>query len=318
MLVVGANLALDRTLRVGRLVPGHVARPDPVTVTPGGKSVNVLRAARAHGVHATLVANLPGRGGQSVHEQLAAEGHTVVPVPTAGEVRCAVIVVEDDGRVTVLNEPGPALSATDAAGLLSALETAASTGEHRVVVASGSLPPSADPATYATVVSVARRHGMLAVIDAARDALDHVLPAGPDVVSPNLAEAEALLYGRPDEAVEAAGDDVLDRAERAALALQARGARAALVSAGRHGLAGADEAGTFRTGAPSVREVNPIGAGDALVAGVAVALERGATLRDAVTLGVATAAASVAHPLAGGVDGRALADALEQLHRDVA
>jgi fructose-1-phosphate kinase PfkB-like protein len=159
---------------------------------------------------------------------------------------------------------------------------------------------------------------MLAVVDAAREALDQVLPAEPDVVSPNLAEAEALLYGRPDEAVEAAGVDVLDRAATAALALQARGARAALVSAGRHGVAGVDEAGTFRLGAPAVTEVNPIGAGDALVAGVAVALERGSTLREAVTLGVATATASVAHPLAGGVEPDALAAALEQLRREVA
>jgi fructose-1-phosphate kinase PfkB-like protein len=159
---------------------------------------------------------------------------------------------------------------------------------------------------------------LITVLDAAREALEHALPAEPDLVSPNLAEAEALLTGRQDEAVEPEGDDVLERAEVAARALRERGARAAVVSAGRHGLAVAEGAGSFVVRAPRVPEVNPIGAGDSLVAGLAVALERGATLRRAVAEGVATAAASVAHPLAGGVDAVVLAELMHRVEEAVA
>jgi fructose-1-phosphate kinase PfkB-like protein len=102
--------------------------------------------------------------------------------------------------------------------------------------------------------------------------------------------------------VEPEGDDVPDRARAAALALRERGARAAVVSAGRHGLALADTDGSVLVAAPVVAEANPIGAGDSLVAGLAAALESGAGMREAVRIGVATAAASVASPLAGGVD----------------
>jgi sugar/nucleoside kinase (ribokinase family) len=42
--------------------------------------------------------------------------------------------------------------------------------------------------------------------------------------------------------------------------------------------------------------VNPVGAGDAMVAGVAVALERGQSLPAAVRYGIATAADSVRRP----------------------
>jgi 6-phosphofructokinase 2 len=79
-----------------------------------------------------------------------------------------------------------------------------------------------------------------------------------------------------------------------------------MVSAGRHGLAGADADGTFWVAAPVVDEVNPVGAGDALVGGTCVGLERGLPLRAAAGHGVATAAASVAHPLAGALDPAAL------------
>ena len=47
---------------------------------------------------------------------------------------------------------------------------------------------------------------------------------------------------------------------------------------------------------------NPIGAGDALVVGLGVALERGEPLDGAVALGLATAAASVETAKAGDID----------------
>lgn len=331
MLVLGANLALDRTLRIARLVPGHVQRPESAVATAGGKSVNVLRAAAAHGVRGTLVANLPGRAGGLLAELLQDEGHDVVPVRTAGEARTAVIVLEADGRVTVLNEPGPELSPSDAAALLSALATALTAGVgalgpahpppargSRVLVASGSLPPRAADDTYAQVVELGHRHDRLVVVDAARAALAGALAAGPDVVSPNLAEAESVLWGRPDESVEPSGDGVRGRALDAAVALRGRGARAALVSAGRHGLAGADAAGAFWLPAARVGEVNPVGAGDALVGGLAVGLEGGLPLREAAAVGVATAGASVAHPLAGGVEPAVLGSLLGTLRWEAA
>jgi 1-phosphofructokinase family hexose kinase len=313
MLVLGANLALDRTLRIARLVPGHVQRPESAVATAGGKSVNVLRAVAAHGVGATLVANLPGRAGGLLAELLHDEGHDVVPVRTAGEARTAVIILEADGRVTVLNEPGPELSPSDAAALLAALATALAAGLDapaagpRVLVASGSLPPGAADDTYARVVELGHRNHRLVVVDAARDALAGALAARPDVVSPNLAEAESVLWGHPDESA-------LD----AATALRERGARAALVSAGRHGLAGADAAGAFWLPAARVGEVNPVGAGDALVGGLAVGLEAGLPLREAAAVGVATAAASVAHPLAGGVEPAVLRSLLGTLRWEAA
>jgi 1-phosphofructokinase family hexose kinase len=300
MLVLGLNLGVDRSLRLERLLPGHVQRPRSVEVTAGGKSVNVCRASRAHGVRPRLVANLPGRGGAFVGELLAAEGHDVRAVATDGEARSQVILIEDDLRITVLNEPGPPLSVRDRERLLAAF------GEeldgHRVATASGSLPPETPEGTYGEVVALARAEGAITIIDATRDALRACLPFEPDVVTPNLAEAEAALHGVAHEAVEAEGADAPAAAVAAARSLCDAGARAALVTVGRHGVGGADADGGFWVAAPSVREVNPVGAGDSFVAGLAVALERGDDLRAAVLCAVATASASVATPLAGEVD----------------
>jgi len=306
MLVLGANLAIDRTLRMDQLRPGHVQRPRSAQMSAGGKSVNVCRASAAHRVRPRLVANLPGVLGSYVGDLLAAEGHDVVRVATAGEIRSATIILEDDGRTTVLNEPGPDLSAADREALLAAVRSCL--GGTDVVVMSGSLPPGTSPDLYADVVTLARRHGQRTVVDAAREALAAVLAAGPDVVTPNLGEALevlAIVTGSPapaGESVEPDSDDVPRDAAAAARALVAAGARAALVTAGRYGVAGADADGSFWVQAPVVVEVNPIGAGDSFVAGLAAALEAGAGLREATLVAVATGSASVATPVAGHVD----------------
>ncbi len=299
MLVVGANLAIDRTLFVDRLELGHVQRPRRAEVTPGGKAVNVCRAAAALGVRARLVANLPGRFGALVGDLLAEEGHDVHRVPTAGEIRGAVIVIEDDRRVTVLNEPGPPLRTEGVRQLRQAVQDEIT--NHRIVVVSGSLPPEAPADLYGTITALAQAAGAQIIVDAARDALRMCLPYKPNLVAPNLAEAHAVLGGHGNEAVEA-DHDAPAQATEAATALRHAGARAAVVTAGRHGVAGADESGTFWVDAPSVDVVNPIGAGDAFTAGLAVALERGADLREAVPFAVAVGSASVAHPLAGALD----------------
>jgi 1-phosphofructokinase family hexose kinase len=238
--------------------------------------------------------------GELVGDMLAAEGHDVRRVATAGEARSQIIVIEDDARVTVLNEPGPLLSPPDLAGVLSALRE--ELPGQRVAVASGSLPPGVPDDVYGRVVELARAAGALTVVDAARAALRACLPFQPDVVTPNLAEASAALSGSAEEAVEAGGDNPRLAALDAARALRGAGARAALVTVGHHGVAGAAADGCFWIAAPAVTPVNPIGAGDSFVAGLAAALERGDGLREATIAAVATGSASVAHPLAGGVD----------------
>ena len=153
---------------------------------------------------------------------------------------------------------------------------------------------------------------MVAVVDANGPPLAAALAAEPDFVTPNIAEAEKLLLGRADEMVEA-GDpaEVRQRAVAAAMGLSRRGTH----SDRRHGRRGRRRACrrvASRNGHPARRvEVrNPIGAGDALVGGLCVALERGESPGDAVTSGLATAAASVETAKAGAIDpGRARSSA---------
>ena len=301
MLIAGPNLTIDRTLTIPALRPGEVLRFDDVAVTPGGKGVNVARVAQALGAPALLVGFTPGHTGEACARMLADEGVALRAVPASGELRSTAVVLEHGGRVTVFNEPGPRIDDGDWARYAAAVADALA--GHRVLACSGSAPPGTPPGAYAELAALARSRGVVAIVDATGPLLAEAVAGGAELVTPNLGEAESLLHGRADEAVEHEDPaEARRRAAQAAAELRRRGAAAALVTAGSAGAALADGDGVVWHPAPQVPVRNPIGAGDSVVGGLAVALERGTTLRAAVAAGLATGAASVETAKAGAID----------------
>lgn len=309
MVIAGPNLTIDRTLSGATLRAGEVLRFS-AEAGPGGKGLNVARGAQALGAPALLVAFLPGRTGAAVGELIGDEGISLRGVRCGGEVRSTTVVLEPGGRSTVLNEHGPGISPDDWERLEAEVRDALA--DHRVLVCSGSLPPGAPPDAYARLTHAAHEHDATAIVDGSGPVVAAALASAPDLVTPNLAEAEAALgAGDGTEPVDVP-PDARPRAEAAAAGLLGGGARAALVTAAAAGAALATPDGVRWLAAPAVHVRNPIGAGDALVAGLAAALERGASLLDAARAGVAAGAACVEHPRAGRLDAARAAELLER------
>jgi 1-phosphofructokinase family hexose kinase len=299
LVVATPNLTLDRTLAIDELRPGEVLRFDSATVTAGGKGVNVARVARALGRRAVVVTFAPGHTGAAAVELARDEGLEVDAVLVPGEVRSAAIVLERSGRVTVLNEPGPELPA-DAWDAFEDV-VASAVRDARALVCSGSLPPGAPVDAYARLTRLAA--GSLTLVDAAGDVLAAALDAGPDVVTPNLAEAEGALGRAAPDGVQPSREEARARALAAARERAGRGPRVAVVTAGEAGVAVArrGEEPVWHD-APRVMVRNPVGAGDSFAAGLALALADGERLEAAVAAALATAAASVETAGAGEVD----------------
>jgi len=319
VLIATPNLCLDRTQFVTELVPGAVVRALQVEVTAGGKGVNIARVVRAHGCQATLVGLVADNDRGHLLGLLRGEGADVVDVPMPGDARMAMIIIErPGGRITVLNEPGSTLSARSWQDYRRAVERALP--GRRVMVCSGSLPPGAPADAYGQLVELAHRAGVPALVDTAPAALRASLASGPDLVAPNMAEAEAAISGGSGAVLAEADTDVRERAATAALTLCELGARAAAVTAGAEGVALATAESAQVRWLPTVRVdvVSAVGAGDSLLAGVLLAVhssERGASIdwREAVLRGVATATASCEQLRAGGVDPRRVEELLGQV-----
>lgn len=299
LLVAGPNLTVDRTSTLSALQPGAVLRTRTVHVAAGGKGVNVVRTAIRLDATTTLIGFLAGHTGRAAAGMLADEGIDVVGVEVEGETRSTLVLTDDRGAVTVINEPGPSIGVQDWARYERALDDRLEDADW--LVCSGSCPPGGAHDAYARLCRMAADRGVPTLVDASGDLLGGCVDAGATVVAPNLAEAEALLFGTATEEVEMA-DDAKPRALGAAERLADAGAKLALVSAGRHGVAAADTRSTMWVDAPEAELVHPIGAGDVLSGAFAVHWRPGQDLVPALVKAVAAAAASVEHPKAGCFD----------------
>jgi tagatose 6-phosphate kinase len=293
ILVVALNPALDVTHHVPGVDWSGVNRPEQVRATPGGKGVNVARTLRALGRDALVVGLAGGVTGEAVRAGLAAAGVAASFAGIAGETRRTFAVVDTARLETALfNEPGPPVAEPEWAALLVMYEKELAGSS--AVVLSGSLPQGLAEGSYAALAARAAAAGVPVVLDADGPALLRGAAAGPAIVKPNLAELERAVgrrLPRPDRAGRPA-------IARAAGELRAAGAAAVVVSLGGDGLLAVTGDGGWHAAPPALVAGNPTGAGDAVVAGLALGLASGTPwperLRQAAALGTAAAAAPAA------------------------
>ncbi len=239
------NPAIDRTVAIPALVRGEILRASAPMVEASGKGVNVAKALLGNGyaAKAVLVAD------RVLRELLTEAG---VPFEAVdGQVRTNVSLLEPDGTVTKVNEPGTELSKEDRERLLGMALKAG--GE--LIAASGSLPPGMASDFYAELVD---RATVPVAVDTSGAALKAVVGARPRLVKPNLDELAELVGRRPQTLA-----DVVEAAD----AVRAEGAEAVLVSLGADGALLVDGNGPVHGESVVDCPKNTVGAGDALLAG---------------------------------------------------
>jgi 1-phosphofructokinase family hexose kinase len=286
---LAANPSVDKLFEIERLVRGGIHRPDGFVQVAGGKGLNAARAAHALGAKATAVALLRGHAGRWLHDALGTEGVPVRAVWTHGENRSSLSLAErETGELTEFYEHGSDVPSSAWAELMHAVESTWRPGNWLTI--SGSTPVGAPDAGYRDLVRDARVEGVRVALDADRDRLRLGLEAEPEVVKVNATEAGELLgvpTSRRDDALAAAAK-LRD--------LAGGDGHAGLVTRGAEGVALAAPDGSLYAGRLYVRGRFPVGSGDAFLAGLVTALDRGddweAALR--LALGAATANAELA------------------------
>lgn len=282
ILVVSPNLALDRVVVV-RFRPRATLRASRFFVWPGGSGVHAAHVARVLGSEAAVFGFAGGDTGQRVHSLLLEHSLEPVLFPALGETRQTLSLLDEkDGNVCDIVEPSPWV-ADDAT---SALEGAViqRLGEASIVIISGSLPKGCPADLPAHLVSAARVRGVRTVADLDGEVLEIAIHHGPWMIKPSLEEIEGTM-GRVDAAglLAVIGSWIHAGVENVCVSLGARG------------LLWVSAAAMFHIRSPRVPPYNSIGSGDTLVGAVAAWLDRGASLKEALTIGVAAAAVNLRH-----------------------
>ncbi|MEU6738762.1 1-phosphofructokinase family hexose kinase [Streptosporangium sandarakinum] len=236
-------------------------------------------------------------------------------------------------RTALFNEPGPTVTEAELDDFLRGYDRRL--GDAAAVVISGSLPPGVPAGFYAELAARAREHGVPAIVDADGEPL-RAAPAGrPAVLKPNAeelaralsaadlraptgapetggpqaggAQAGGAQAGGPEARGTAAGvpgtgHAPITDALAGAGVLRRDGAESVVVSLGADGLLAVTPEGAWRAAMPYRVAGNPTGAGDALVAGLALGLVEGTPWPDRLRRAAALGAAAVAAPVAGDFD----------------
>ena len=295
---VTLNPSLDRTLTVPQFRYDEMALASHQRLDWGGKGFNVSRTLQALGAESIALGLAGGATGSMLERGLHALGITTDLVPLSGETRTNTVIIESaTGRYIKVNEAGLAVQPAEQAALLDRIRGYLHRGDPRrdLWVLAGSLPPGLPGSYYADLVETVQASGTRALLDASGEPLRQGCAAAPFLVKPNAAEAiefarSALPSGHPSWSE---GDSLEDAQS---LSLVGRfldsGVELVALSLGAGGLLLASVQQAVRAIPPSVQARNPVGAGDALLATLAWALERDLPLDEAARWAVAAGTAA--------------------------
>lgn len=298
IITVTLNAAIDKTMAVPNFQPGRRHRTIDQTTTPGGKGVNVARVLKRLGQPVIATGLAGGATGTRIVEQLTEMSvlSDFVRIPEESRTNTALID-PTTGQQTEVNERGPHVGEREIELLTEKLLYLAKGAT--MCVFAGSLPRGVDVDVYAGLIRELRRLGVQTVVDTDGDPLLRAVRAEPDVISPNVLEAEELVGHEfnDDE------DQVFAVKEMAEL-----GAREAIMTVPNGCVArvAPEESSTlarlYRVTTPQLEATASIGSGDAFLAGYVAARYLGRPAPDCLAYGVAAGAESTQHLGAGVVE----------------
>lgn len=283
IITITLNPAVDRTIILNELVPGQVNRVLDNRQDAGGKGINVSKSIKALGHESRAFAVLGGRNGDFISHHIRGLGIELEVYRISGETRQNMKIVDQTHhQYTDINEAGPEIDQISAAAIKETIVGQLQAGT--VLVLSGSAAPGFEPTIYAELVREARRQGCKVILDADDQLLREALPEAPWLVKPNIHELEALAGYPLDtlQKVKAVADTILDQ-----------GVQVVVVSMGKEGALWIDKGQAFHVKALTVPVRSTVGAGDAMVAALAVALDQGIDAETAMRLATVSSAASV-------------------------
>lgn len=275
--------ALDVSTETDAIVPTRKLRCAELVEHPGGGGVNVARVAARLGASTRAVLPLGGPTGSRVAELLRDEHIELDVIEATASTRQSFSVTgRESGEQYRFVMPAPTLSPGELDALVDATGRAC---EHAgCLVVSGRTPAEVPDDIFERLVGLAAPAPV--IIDTSGPALQHALRSGAALVKPSASELGSIVG--EDLRTES---EILDAVRRVAAGSNVTHLVASIGSGGAFAV-GSDST-THRYRAPAVKVRSAIGAGDSMIAGIAVAMCEGATPVDAIAAGIATGTAAV-------------------------
>lgn len=284
IITVTLNPAIDKTVEIKDFKIGAVNRIASMRQDAGGKGINVSKVIQRMKGESKALGILAGPSGSFIKSFLDSTGINNEFLFIEGETRTNFKIIDTINKThTDINEPGPEVSEEDIMRVKEILLNQVNAGS--VVVFSGSVPVHTDTRVYGKWIKACREQGVKTILDADGELLKYGMEAGPYLVKPNRYELERF-FGKEietTEEIEALGRSlILDY-----------GIEQVVVSLGEKGALFIDRHQSLMAKALKVDVKSTVGAGDSMVASLALSICRKDSLEAAARLAMAASIANV-------------------------
>lgn len=273
------NPAIDKTALVEKLVPGALNRLHHVRQDAGGKGINVSKTLAAIGKPTVATGFVAGTSGTFICEKLQEYGVKTAFVSIEGMTRTNLKVLNDAMDLTELNEPGPRCTKADLDRLTEEILALGSD----VTVLSGNVGPGVPEDIYYHLTEKLHEAGCRVILDADGALFAQGIKAHPDVIKPNRFEL-AQYFGMAEDALTPSVMTELARQ------LLKESTILCVVSMGSQGSLFVTRDRALLAPALKIPFQSAVGAGDAMVAGLACSLDEGLDLEETAMLAIALSA----------------------------
>jgi 1-phosphofructokinase/tagatose 6-phosphate kinase len=281
------NPTLQKTLVFPSLIPDRVNRTGEHRLDASGKGINVSRVLTQLGENCIHLTQLGGIFRDLFLELCGQDNLKVEWVESSSPIRfCYTLIDKGEGTVTELVEEAGKVGEGTEERLLGAYSRLLP--EASSVILSGTMAAGFSETLAGEMVRLARSRSITVILDMRGRDLLQSLPWGPDIIKPNLYEFASTFAPDLVDRNEIAGgkEKVKERIRKVWGELCAKHRSRLVLTRGPETVwyseNGELEEYTFEADA---KPLNTIGSGDAFTAGLAAALGRGASLRDAVAEG---------------------------------
>lgn len=283
IITVTLNPAVDKTVEVDNCTIDSVNRVSSLKLDAGGKGINVSKVVKSLKGESIALGILAGGTGEFIKNYLDTEEIKNDFIFVTGETRTNIKIVDKvKGTNTDINEPGNSISEEDLKKIEEKVFKCAKKDD--ILVLSGSIPQGIEKNIYELWIKEAKAIGVKTILDADGELLKQGILAGPYLIKPNIHELEKLFDVKIDgvHQVISLCKSIFDY-----------GVNLIAVSLGSEGALFMNREKSIYAHGIKVQVKSTVGAGDSMVAALALALDKGYSFERSVTLSVAAATAGV-------------------------
>jgi len=283
IITVTLNPAIDKTIEIDEFKIGNVNRIASTRVDVGGKGINVSKVIKELQNKSLALGFLGGSSGNQIKKYLDDSNIKNDFLSINGETRTNLKIYDKVNNThTDINENGPSVTLSDITNIKEKIMEYCD--EKSLVVLSGSVPTGANSCIYGELIKDIKEKGGKVILDADGDMLMQGMKSGPYLVKPNIDELEKAFGISIDNE-----NKIIETSKK----ILEYGVKHVVISLGGEGSMFISHDKIAKVAGLKVEVKSTVGAGDSMVAAMAVAIENNYDFEETIKLACATSTANV-------------------------